>query len=255
MPGLPVAPYNTGTQVLQLLQSLVSDPQGMLFSDSYCLQAINSGARYVARELRNRGKMTLIQDEFLVTIPAVLTNDAAQQVNLTYQGVSGDVTPNAVPALPANLMEPLILWERPTGSTNFREMHNKTAKGGLSKRLQGQQLTEWEWRSDMIVFRGAQIVTDVLMRFTAVTGIFALDNQGHISGSLYDVDALDVVAYYAAAQLLPQRGAAALAGQYEAKAANLIEQLATSTTRQEQFAPARMRGFRSGRRGRGVLGI
>ena len=42
---------------------------------------------------------------------------------------------------------------------------------------------------------------------------------------------------------------------YEAKAANLVEQLATSTTRQEQLAPVRMRAFRSRRRGRGFAGI
>ncbi len=255
MPGVPGAPYNSGSQILQLLQALVSDPQGMLFSDSYCLQSINSGARYVARELRNRGKMTLIQDEYLVTIPAVLAQDASQQVNLTYQGVSGNVTASANPALPATLMEPLMLWERPSGTTNFREMENKTAHGGLSKVMQGEFLGEWEWRSDMIAFRGALIATDVMIRYSAFAGVFALDNNGKISGSLGDVDALDVVAYYAAAQLLPQRGGGALAGQYETKAANLVEQLATSTTRQEQMSPVRMRGYRSlhGRRGFGRL--
>jgi hypothetical protein len=250
MPGQAVLPYSTGSQILLLLQALVGDPQGQLFNDSYCLAAINSGSRYVARELRNRGKMTLIQDEYLVTIPAVLAQDAAQQVNLGYGGISGDVTASANPALPATLMEPLVLWERPAGSTNFTEMANKTAHGGLSKCMQGEFLGQWEWRSDSIVFTGALISTDVLIRFTAFAGIFALDQTGKISGNLGDVDALDVVAYYAAAQLLPPRGGGVLAGQYEAKAASLLEQLATSTTRQEQFSPVRMRPYRGGRRGR-----
>jgi hypothetical protein len=249
VPGVGISPAATGSQVLKLLQALVSDPQGMLFGDSYCLQSINSGARYVARELRNRGKMTLIEDEFLVTIPAVVAQDAAQQVNLSYTGISGDVIAAAIPALPAILMEPLVLSERLAGSTNFREMENKTAKGGLSKRAQGGILGEWEWRTDMIVFRGALASTDVLIRYTALPGIFALDVNGKISGSLGDVDALDAVAYYAAAQLLPQRGGAALAGAYEKKAADIVEQLATSTTRQEQFSPARMRPYGGGRRG------
>jgi hypothetical protein len=248
MPGLPTLPNASGAQVLQLLQALVSDPQGMLFNDSYCLQSINSGARYVARELRNRGKMTLVNDEYLVTIPAVLAQDATQQVNLGYQGISGDVNAAAVPALPGTLMEPLFLWERPTGSTNFTEMTNKTAHGGLPKQTQGEFLGHWEWRSDSIVFRGALVATDVLIRYTALPGIFALDQNNKISGSLGDVDALDAVAYYAAAQLLPQRGGAVLAGQYEKKAADIVEQLATSTTRQEQLSPARMRPYRGGRR-------
>lgn len=250
MPGVGTQPYNTGTQVLQLLQSLVSDPTGQLFSGPYCINAINSGARYVARELRNRGKMTLVEDEWLVTIPPVLAQDASQQVNLGYQGISGNVTADDEPALPTILMEPLVLWERPTGSTNFKEMQNKTGKGGLPKRLQGEGLHEWEWRSDMICFRGALLSIDVLISYTALPGSFTLDANNNIIGSLGDVDALDVCAYYAAAQLLPPRGGAVLAQQYEAKAANLIEQLATSTTRQEQLAPARMRAFRGGRHGR-----
>ena len=253
MPGVGTQPYAAGSQILQLIQALCSDPQGMLFSDAFCLQSINSGSRYVARELRNRGKMTLVQDEYLVTIPAVLVQDAAQQVNLGYTGIDGDVTAGPTPALPAGLMEPLVLSERPSGSTNFSQMENKTAKGGLSKKMQGQRLSEWEWINDTITFRGALIATDVLIRFTEFPGVFALDVNGKISGSLGDVDALDVVAYYAAAQLLPPRGGVTLAGQYEAKAANLVEQLATSTTRQEQMAPVRMRGFRSGRR-RGGFG-
>ena len=251
MPGVGQNPYSTGAQVLTLLQSLVSDPQGQLFTASFCLQAINSGARYVARELRNRGKMTLVEDNYEVTIPAVLVQDATQQVSLAYAGISGDVASADAPALPASLVEPLVLWERPTGTTNrLTEMKNKTNHGGLAKVPQGNFLGEWEWRGDAIVFRGSLAETDVIIRGTISPGIFAIGTGGALSGSLTDVDALDVVAYIAAAQLLPQRGAQVLAQQYETKAETLVEQLATSTTRQEQFSPVQMRPFHGGRRGR-----
>jgi hypothetical protein len=250
MPGLATSPYQTGAQLLSLIQTLCSDPQGQLFTASFCLNAINSGARRLARELRNRGKMTLEQDFPLITIPAVTTQDAAQQVNVAYTGISGDVTAGQNPALPANLLEPLILWERPSGmaaTTKLVEMLNMTAKGGISKAPQGNFLREWEWRQDMIVFRGSLSATDVIIRGTVTGTVFTLDDQGNLSGQLQDVDSLDAVAHYASAELLPQRGASTLATQYEGKGDVLTEQLSTSLTRQEQLAPVRMRGYRSRR--------
>lgn len=248
MPDLPVSPYQTGAQLLVLIQALCSDPQGQLFTAAFCLQAINTASRRLARELRIRGKMTLEQDFPLITMPAVTTQDAAQQVYLTYTGISGDVTAGPTPALPANLLEPLILWERPSGigaTTKLVEMRNMTAQGGISKAPQGNFLREWEWRQDMIVFRGSLGATDIIMRGTVFSGIFTLDQQGNLSGQLQDTDSLDAVAHYAAAELLPQRGAGALATQYEGKGDLLTEQLSTSLTRQEQLAPVRMRGYRS----------
>ena len=149
MPGVPIAPYSTGTQVLAVVRSLCNDIQGQLYTPAYCIANINAANRYVAQELRNRGKKTLINDEVLVTIPAVTTQDPTQQVNLTFTGISGDVTPGPTPALPATLVEPLELWERPTASsTRFQYMRNMTAHGGLSKVMQGGLLREWEWRQE-----------------------------------------------------------------------------------------------------------
>jgi len=70
-----------------------------------------------------------------------------------------------------------------------------------------------------------------------------------MTGSLADLDSLDATGYYAASQLLPKRGGAALAQTYRDEANALVEQLATSTTRTEQMAPVRMKPF-GGRRGR-----
>jgi hypothetical protein len=251
-PVQPTAPYQTGAQILSLVQTLCSDPTGQLFTASFCIAAINSAARWAARELRNRGKMTLVIDEFLVTIPAVTSQDPTQQVNLTYTGITGDLISAANPALPPTLLDPLILYARPSGTTvELKEMRNMTAKGGLRKVPQGNVLEEWEWRTDMIVFRGALSATDVIIRGTQFPGIFALSQDSTtITGTLGDVDALDMVAHKAAAILLPQRGAGVLATQYETKGDQLLEQSATAVTRQEQMAPVRMMGYRSSRRRR-----
>ncbi|HEY6339340.1 MAG TPA: hypothetical protein VIW68_12675 [Candidatus Sulfotelmatobacter sp.] len=253
MPGIGQSNYGSAAQALALVQDLCNDPQGQLYTAAFCLQALNSGARYVARELKNRGKTTLIEDEFLVTIPAILETDPTQQVLLTFNGITGNVTPAPTPALPANLVEPLVLWERPSGLVpppQLVKMRDVTDEGGLPKRNQGSRLREWEWRGDQLCFMGALQPIDVIIRFNSMPNVFTVDNQGNMTGSLADLDSLDATSYYAASQLLPKRGGFQLGQQYETEAAALVEQLATSTTRTEQMAPVRMRPF-GGRRGRG----
>lgn len=259
MPVNPSAPYSTGAQILELVQDLCNDQQGQLFTASFCLPAINSAARWMGDELRNRGKMTLVEDEFIVTIPKVLVNDPMQQVNLMFTGISGNLVAANAPALPETMIEPLVLHERPTPIGNAAgqrpiEMKNWTGNGGLPREHAQFRLRYWEWRTDMICFIGALVDTDIVIRFSAVPFIFSLtsDNPPLISGSLGDIEGIDACAYYAASQLVPKRGGAALGAQYKAEAQARLEQLSTDVTRQEQFAPVRMRPYgRSYGRGNG----
>jgi hypothetical protein len=245
VPVNPSAPYDTGAQILAMVQDLCKDPQGQLFTAVYCLSAINSAARWLAQELRNNDKMTLIEDEYLVTIPAVTASDAAQQVYLTFTGISGDVTAANTPTLPQDLIEPLVLWERPSNQKmNLLEMRNTTGAGGLPKRFQRSRLSEWEWRTDMICFVGALEATDVIIRYAAAAvAPFTIDNNGFISGSLVDINGIDAVSYRAASQLIPKRGGAALGAYYEQQAQMFLEKLATDATRQQQMSPVRMRPY------------
>lgn len=199
--------------------------------------------------------MTLVEDEYPATIPVVLASDPAQQVNWTFTGINGNVTPAATPFLPQNLYEPLKIWERPAGVAGqfgeFNLMTNKTDSGGLDKRNAYGRLADWEWRTDMICFVGALQDTDIILRFNALPLIFTIDVNGAISGSLGDLDALDAVGYYAAAQLIPKHGGApTLIAQYQQEAKDLIEQLSTSTSRAEQMAPVRMKPYGGSGRGR-----
>lgn len=254
MPAIPVAPYSSGQQILLLIQDLCNDPQGQLFSATYCIQAINSAARWVARELRNRGKMTLVEDEYTFTIPGVLVQDPMQQVNLTYTGINGNVTAANTPTLPDDMIEPLVIWQRPASVLKEPiKMRNWTAQGGLPKTFQRFQLEDWEWRTDQICFIGSMNATECLLRYSAVPMSFSLtaDNPPQVSGTLGDIDAVDACGYYAASQLVPKRGGGQLGAQYRTEAETLLNQLATDVTRQAQFAPVRMKPYGGRLGGRG----
>jgi len=253
MPNLQTGGYSSAGQVLSLVQDLCNDPQGQLYSAAFCVQAINSAARFVARELKLRGKTTLVEDEFLATIPAVLAQDPTQQVYLTFNGIAGNVTAEQAPALPANLVEPLKIWERPSGLVpppDLVPMRDVTDQGGLPKRLQGTRLREWEWRTDQLCFLGATVAIDIIMRFNAAPNVFTVDQNGNLTGMLADLDSLDATGFKASSYLLKKRGGITLAQEYDKETVALVEQLATSVTRTEQASPFRMKPF-GGRRKNG----
>lgn len=256
-PAISQLPYSSGAQIMALIQDLCNDAQGQLYTPTFCIQAINSAARWVGRELRNRGKMTLVEDEYLVTIPAVLASDPTQQVNLTFTGINGNVTAANTPTLPNDLIEPLKLWERPTSQKmDLLPMRNCTGQGGLPKRFQTFRLKEWEWRTDQICFIGSLEPADVIIRYSSVPLQFSLTNDDPplVSGTLGDIDAIDAMSYYAASQLIPKHGGPQLGAQYRAEADRLLEQLATDVTRMQQFSPVRMRPYGGrGTRGSRVL--
>ncbi len=246
MPSISQIPYQVGAQVTSLIQDLCDDPEGQLFTPLYIIEAVNSATRWIGRELRNRGKMTLVEDEFDVVIPKALVNDPMLQVNLGFTGISGNVTASNDVILPNDLIDPLVLHERPNGQVTVpRRMHNCTADGGLPRRFQQHSLRDWEWRQDEIIFVGATVDTQIVIRYSALPLQFSLspDPPQVITGTLGDIDGLDALAYYAASQLLPKHGSGPLGMQYRKEADVLLEQLATDVTRQQQFSPTRMRPY------------
>jgi hypothetical protein len=66
--------------------------------------------------------------------------------------------------LPGNLLYPLEMWERQSGtSAPFGLMSQST--GALAPRNQVQSLGEWEWRSDGIWMNGATQYRDIRLRW------------------------------------------------------------------------------------------
>jgi hypothetical protein len=246
MPVLPGTQYSQGPDITNLVRSLCNDPQGQYFTDTLLLPFVNSGARRIARELANNGQTTLIEEQSdpgEITIPPVAVQDPGQQIQLSFQGVSGNVVSAANPTLPADLIFPLKLWERDTGSVEgYQEMSDWTAKGGLPSRVQGVALVDWEWRGDSIYFVGSIIQRDLRMRYMASALVFIVQN-GVINGQLGELDAVDALAYWTAAAVLKPRGSA-IADGYATVADKLITQLVSGVVRQQQYSPKRRKPYR-----------
>jgi hypothetical protein len=206
---------------------------GAVYTDPFLLPHVNSAYRKLQRKMEGIGGPLFIQDELLFVVPAVANPDASVQVSIS----DSTAPPNQ---LPANLLEPLNIWERPNLSTQeFVEMTDMTLHGGLPSRLQGQVLEVWEWRSDQIFFIGATQDTQIRLRYSAEV-IDLVDGTSPILIR----NCQEALAYAAAAAAGKSRGSP-LADGYAAEAEDAIEDILNRVTKREQKAGRRRRPFSS----------
>ena len=140
---------------------------------------MNSAIREVRREVGIMGQPTFIRDNYLlIGLPPVNSslgvgamNPAVQQ-SLTFSGFFDGLEINPDFLLPADMLQPLELWERLTGTQNpFSEIHQST--GALRPRDQINALCDWEWRGNAIWFNGAIQSRDVRIRYIAALASLA----------------------------------------------------------------------------------
>ena len=240
MPVVGSSAYNTAGQITALIRSLLNDAAGNLFTYGLLMPYVNSAYRKVQRALGNVGSGTFTVDNVTVVVPAVTAVDPSVQV------VINDATapPNQ---LPTDLLLPLKLWERPSGSSDdFVEMVDLTDHGGLPSLPQGTTLRFWEWRLDGLYFLGATQATQVRIRYAK-----ALPDLVDAASVVLIRDAQEAIAYLAAALAAMARGSP-LADKWARAGEDAIEDLVTNITRREQHTVRRRRPF-SWRRGYAAL--
>src|ERR1700682_4689338 len=131
MPVVGSSAYNTAGQLNSRVRALLNDPQGNLFTDAVLLPYANSAYRKTQRALGNAGAGGFIQDDVLLVVPAVTQADTSLQVSIT----DATAPPNQ---LPTDLLVPVKIWERASGSSDdFVEMVDLSQHGGLPSRGPG----------------------------------------------------------------------------------------------------------------------
>ena len=252
MPAVLGTAYYTAGQVATLVQQLLNDQAGVLFTlppgplappvpnTVNLLFYMQAAYRKVQAALANIGDETFKTDNVQVVVPAVAVPDPGYQASILYS----TAPPNQ---LPSNLITPLKLWERPDGSTDdYAEMIDMTDNGGLPSIIQQETLGMWEWRMDGIYLIGATLPVQVRIRFqscladpTDATSVIAVGR------------AINVVAYFTAALAAGARGAPN-AAQMEQKGDDALEDLICSVVKRDQSFGRRRRSY-SYRSGRGTF--
>lgn len=233
MPVVGSSAYNTAGQITSLVRSLLNDAQGNLFTDAVLMPYVNAGYRKVQRALANVGAGAFITDNATLIVPAVAAPDPSAQVAIT----DATAPPNQ---LPTDLLVPVKLWERPAESSQeFAEMVDLTQHGGLPSRVQGLVLSVWEWRADGLYFLGATQDTEVRLRYLKM-----LPDLTDATSPVLIRNAQEAMAYAGAAMAALARGSP-LAAQWDAAAADAIEDLISGAARSDQQSCRRRRPYSS----------
>lgn len=235
MPLIGSTAYNTVGQVTALVRSLLNDAAGNVFTDAVLLPYANSAYRRCQRKLANSGSDLFITDDVLLIVKAI---PAAQQDPST-QTVINDATP-APNQLPANLLVPSKVWERPSGTKqDFVEMVDLTSHGGLPSRIQGFTLGEYEFRTDGLYFVGATVDTQIRLRYVGALPVLA-----GASDTILIRNSQEALAYGTAAAAANARGSEA-AVKFDTAAEDSIEDLVAFYVRLQQKSGVRRRPFSS----------
>lgn len=223
--------YNTAGQINSLVRSLLNDAAGNLFTDTVLLPYTNSAYRKVQRALANVQSGTFLNDDVLLIVPAVASVDPSVQVSIT----DSTAPPNQ---LPIDLLVPMKLWERASGSSdNFVEMIDLTDHGGLPSQPQGINLQFWEWRTDGLYFLGATKDTQIRLRYEKAYPDFI-----DATSPVLVRGAQEAIAYFTAAMAAAARGAPQ-AARWDEAGADALEDLLTRTTLREQQTVHRRRPY------------
>lgn len=175
MPILPpgaLAPYDSVNTVLNTARVRLNDAIQSIGGDvltnnqPFTQVIVNTAWRRLQEFLANLGFTRSKSETILTGLPVVASSDPASQVSLSWTNYNDGVNEWTSPVLPQDLILPLKLWERQSG-TNARFLPMGVALDGLPTDPKGGRNLLWEWRNDTIFMPGSQLVMDLRLRYAA----------------------------------------------------------------------------------------
>ena len=253
-PSVLSGTYPNAEECLVLARSIANDTlrstAGQILTDTapFTLPFLNMAIQTVSKSLANNGLSTTIIDNVILSSLTPVTDVAPDvQVYVSPNGYFNGTTMSPTPRLPSNMIVPLRVWERVTGSGQLF-VPVRPAHDGLPSRNQGTYMFQYEWRGDYLWFVGATSPIDIRLRFKGSLPIIA--NDANLEETFIQIRggsraiAYEVVAAYAEARqsaLTPGQSQAA-----RARAEFHTNELINEFVKMQQREGFRPRGFRDG---------
>lgn len=144
-------------------------------TQTFSQQTVNTAWRRMQEFLANLGYSKLKNETTFTAVPATGSTDPITASYISWSTFYDGANTQVAPVLPQDLIVPLDLWERPTGTTqSLTEMDR--VLNGLPKVPKVQWNRQWEWRDDMVYIPGATVSTDIVLRYAAYISDF-VDNS------------------------------------------------------------------------------
>jgi hypothetical protein len=176
--------------------------EGQIFTQA----ATNNGWRKLQNFLANLGFVSLTNEVILYGVPATQQlNDSGSQVSLTWTGFYDGLAYSPTPALPSDLLFPLILWERWSSQPQGYFVQMTDWVEGLPTISKQLQQVVWEWRNQAIYMPGSLVQEDIRIRYAKLIPDF-LDNPAGptrwYQQKVPIVDCRDALAYYICSEIV-----------------------------------------------------
>jgi len=173
MADVATGAFPIAEEVMQLARALANDmlrsTGGRILTDTanFTLPYLNSSIRRTNRRLALGGVPSLIKDNIIISnLTPTPSADPDTQVALSYAGYFDGVNQFATPSLPIDLLTPLRLWERQTGSlSDFTQMSQPN--DGIGSQVPSSWFQKWEWRQNQIFMPGSTQAEDLRVRYAA----------------------------------------------------------------------------------------
>jgi hypothetical protein len=255
LPALNTSAYVNCETVLNRIRLILNDsevPGGDVLTDTanFTFSLLNGAFERVQRELAIFGIETYATEGWLIGVPVPPTLDPECRVIISDTGCA-IIYPNGVgnvysltPQLFPDLVVPLKLWERQSGTNSYTGPPMKQCNDGLLNMIQQTFLVDWQWLADGLYFRGALQVEDVKVRYEKqMPQVAAITDPVPIRG------VTNAVAYAGAKIFCESRGGA-IAPAFAKDADDELFLLKSISVRRGQRKQVRRRPY-SGRGGRG----
>lgn len=237
MPVIISSAYVSAQDVALLIRAIANDmlysQAGEILTDNanFMFPLLNDALDWMQYELNNHGVNSFTKETVLASVTPVGVNDPGTQVNVSDTGYFDGVTAVPAPQLPTDLMNPLFMWERQTGSTE-EWVPMQEILDGLPSVQQGSRLVIWEYRQDALYMPGATQTNDLRLRYEGSQAQFATIND-----TLYIRGGASPLAYYMVSTYMASKNPD-LANVCEDRAMKRLQQLATRNARMKQRAPS-----------------
>lgn len=247
MPVIASSGYNSAGQVLNRARAICNDariPGGDVLTDAapFTFDYLNAAFENIQYELALSGIETLADEVWMLAVPVVPFVDPATRIKIDDTGthivtVTGTGSANqATPILPTDLVAPIRLWERASGSTDIPSPM-KQPSDGLTEGSQGMNLLIWEWLNDAITLLGATQVNDLRLRYEKhLAQLSAVTDPLPIRG------VENAAAFFVAEAFAQARGSELAAG-FGTAGDQALFQIRARSARRNQHSPRRRRPF------------
>lgn len=250
-PSVQTGTYPIADEVMQLARAMVNDmlrdTKGRILTNSapFAVPYLNSAIRRCQRYFANNGLENFIVDNAILSnMTPCQSQDPSVQTWISANGYFDGAVVNSQPRLPSDLILPLSVWFRQSGSGAAFTMINPAHGDGIPSRTPGQMLDVYEWRNDKLNFNGSTLTLDLRLRYEgAIPAIGTSQDLTQVSIPLRDAHealAMWVVYFYAFA-----RGSV-MRQECEKSAIEQMDQVIDRHVRKDERIAYRPEGFSAG---------